>query len=85
VGVGTLALALIIVSIRRVRQSRSTVGVMGLLSSIAAALAWFANAWAVYDVAPTHISTFGGCSFIGLTALVVVAALLVLLNMAERH
>jgi len=72
VGAGALALVLTIVSVIRVRESRSTIGVLGLGASIAAVLAWFANAWAVYDVAPTHASTFGGCSLIVLTALLIV-------------
>lgn len=54
-----------------------------LVASSLAALAWLANAWAVYDVAPTHISTFGGCSFFMLAALAGVAAILVLLSLAE--
>jgi multisubunit Na+/H+ antiporter MnhB subunit len=85
VGAGALALVLIMVSVLRVRKSRSTIGLLGLGAGIAAALAWFANAWTVYDVAPTHTSTFGGCSFIVLTALLIVAVVLVLLTMAERR
>lgn len=85
VAVGALALVMIIVSARRVRQQRSKLGILALAANVAAALAWFGNAWAVYDVAPTRISTFGGCSFVGMTSLLCVAVLLLLLSMAERH
>jgi hypothetical protein len=81
-GAGALALACIVVTARQLKRKRSTVAALGLVSSIVTALAWLTNAWAVYDVAPNHISTFGGCSFFGFGAMSGVTAVLALLCLA---
>jgi hypothetical protein len=80
---GALALVGVLVTARRLRRRRGQIAMLGLLASIIAALAWFANAWAIYDVGETHVSSFGGCELFVMAAMTAVAAALVLLSLAE--